>query len=169
MDAYVFICIPDIPLQTSHFRLGAHSRLLLNRPQTNVKALCPYAYPCESERTTLRPQAAGRGTRGGAGAIRDRGESAALGPGAGRPLHRPQMCHLHRDVDGVVPDFHRIQFGRETKNLGTRKSGMLPGDIPPQDFRLSDFHPPSTSPKSCRLNLGGVGREWKLQIYYWLL
>ena len=43
----------------------------------NVNALCPYGIAAESERTSLRPRAAGRGTRvGESGPARDLGESA---------------------------------------------------------------------------------------------
>jgi hypothetical protein len=97
-------------MQTLHVRSGAHSRLLLNRPDQ-----CdPYADPCESRRTPLRPQAAGRGTRvGESGAGRDRGESAALraGEGASVPPPQPPGRRSGRFLHGLVDQIRRTGRG----------------------------------------------------------
>jgi len=91
----------------------------------NVNALCHNGIPAESERTSLRLQAAGRGSRvGEPGAARDRTESGAHRAGEGRPCPT-RSSHTSptdaRAVESSMVDRSRISAGtpRKTENLET--------------------------------------------------
>ena len=78
----------------------------------NVNALCPYGIAAESERTSLRAQAAGRGTPGRESwAARDRTESGTHRAGEGASVRHSQLSTTHghpgrtTEHGGSVQDF----------------------------------------------------------------